>query len=54
MNNKDLTPMFNGCVLMNETAKHDQAVMTAWSCLAVSFIRTHPLNMGVRSLLFML
>jgi len=23
----DLTPMFNGCVMMNENAKHDQAVM---------------------------
>ena len=23
----DLTPMFDGCVMMNETAKHDQAVM---------------------------
>ena len=23
----DLTPMFDGCVMMNESAKHDQAVM---------------------------
>ena len=27
MFNSDLTPMFNGCVMMNESAKHDQAVM---------------------------
>ena len=27
MFNSDLTPMFDGCVMMNETAKHDQAVM---------------------------
>ncbi len=27
MFNSDLTPMFDGCVLMNESAKHDQAVM---------------------------
>ena len=23
----DLTPMFDGCVMMNEPAKHDEAVM---------------------------
>ena len=23
----DLTPMFDGCVMMNESAKHDQAIM---------------------------
>ena len=23
----DLTPMFDGCVMMNESAKHDEAVM---------------------------
>ena len=23
----DLTPMFDGCVMMNEAAKHDEAVM---------------------------
>ena len=27
MFNSDLTPMFDGCVMMNESAKHDQAVM---------------------------
>ena len=27
MYNSDLTPMFNGCVMMNENAKHDEAVM---------------------------
>ena len=41
MNNKtatmfksDLTPEFNGCVLMNETAKKDAAVMAALTKLA--------------------
>ena len=29
MFNSDLTPMFDGCVMMNETAKQDQAVMAA-------------------------
>ena len=44
MNNKDLTPMFNGCVLMNETAKHDQAVMAALTKLAEDdfIFRSHP------------
>ena len=27
MFNSDLTPMFDGCVMMNESAKHDEAVM---------------------------
>ena len=27
MFNSDLTPMFDGCVMMNENAKHDEAVM---------------------------
>ena len=27
MFNSDLTPMFDGCVMMNEAAKHDEAVM---------------------------
>ena len=27
MFNSDLTPMFDGCVMMNETAKHDESVM---------------------------
>ncbi len=30
----DLTPEFNGCVLMNETAKKDAAVMAALTKLA--------------------
>ena len=30
----DLTPEFNGCVLMNETAKQDKAVMAALTKLA--------------------
>ena len=36
--NNNLTPMFNGCVLMNETALHDQAVMNAMqSCSQNNF-----------------
>ena len=27
MFNSDLTPMFDDCVMMNENAKHDEAVM---------------------------
>ena len=27
MFNSDLTPMFDGCVMMNESAKRDEAVM---------------------------
>ena len=30
----DLTPEFDGCVLMNETAKQDKAVMAALTKLA--------------------
>ena len=29
MFNSDLTPMFNGCVMMNEAAMKDEAVMIA-------------------------
>ena len=29
MFNSDLTPMFNGCVMMNEAAMKDEAVMLA-------------------------
>ena len=44
MNNKDLTPMFNGCVLMNETAIKDKAVMAALTKLAEDdfIFRSHP------------
>ena len=40
----DLTPEFDGCVLMNETAKHDQAVMAALTKLAEDGIqiKSHP------------
>ncbi len=40
----DLTPEFDGCVLMNETAKHDQAVMAALTKLAEDnfTFRSHP------------
>ena len=34
MNNKELIPMFNGNVLMNETAIQDKAVMAALTKLA--------------------
>ena len=30
----ELKPMFNGCVLMNDTAIHDQAVMNVLQSLA--------------------
>ena len=30
----ELKPMFNGCVLMNDTAIHDQAVMNVLKSLA--------------------
>ena len=34
----ELKPMFDGCVLMNETAIHDQAVMNALqSCSETNF-----------------
>ena len=44
MNNKDLTPMFNGCVLMNENAIQDKAVMAALTKLAEDDFkfRSHP------------
>ena len=44
MFNSDLTPMFNGCVLMNENAIQDKAVMAALTKLAeVDFkFRSHP------------
>ena len=44
MTNKDLTPMFNGCVLMNESAKQDKAVMAALTKLAEDdfIFRSHP------------
>ena len=36
--NNNLKPMFNGCVLMNETAIHDKAVMNALqSCSQTNF-----------------
>jgi len=40
----DLTPEFNGCVLMNESAKQDKAVMAALTKLAEDgfTFRSHP------------
>ena len=34
MKNNKLIPMFNGCVLMNETAIQDQAVMAALTAMS--------------------
>jgi|TARA_B000000557_G_scaffold215994_1_gene182787 hypothetical protein len=34
MNNKELIPMFNGNVLMNETAIQDKAVMAALTAMS--------------------
>ena len=44
MNNRDLTPMFGGAVLMNESAKKDKAVMAALTKLAEDnfTFRSHP------------
>ena len=40
--NNELIPMFDGCVLMNETALHDQAVMNALqSCSQSNFEFKH-------------
>ena len=33
MFNSDLTPMFDGCVMMNEAAKDDEAVMNVLTIL---------------------
>ena len=40
----DLTPEFDGCVLMNESAKNDRAVMAALTKLAEDnfTFRSHP------------
>ena len=44
MFNSDLRPMFNGCVLMNEKAIQDKAVMAALTKLAEDdfTFRSHP------------
>lgn len=44
MFNSDLTPMFDGCVLMNESAIKDKAVMAAMTKLAEDgfVFRSHP------------
>ena len=44
MFNSDLRPMFNGCVLMNQKATQDKAVMAALTKLAEDDFkfRSHP------------
>jgi hypothetical protein len=44
MFNSDLRPMFDGCVLMNEAATKDKAVMAALTKLAEDdfIFRSHP------------
>ena len=44
MFNSDMTPMFNGCVLMNENDIQDKAVMAALTKLAEDDFqfRSHP------------
>ena len=44
MFNSDLRPMFDGCVLMNEKAIQDKAVMAAFTKLAEDdfTFRSHP------------
>ena len=41
---KELNPMFNGCVLMNDTAIHDQAVMNALQSLAKDNFEFKPIH----------
>ena len=40
----DLTPMFDGCVMMNESAKHDQAVMNVLEELQADQFRFRSTN----------
>ena len=46
MFNSDLTPMFNGCVMMNESAKHDEAVMNVLAELQADQFKFRPTNYG--------
>ena len=46
MFNSDLTPMFNGCVMMNENAKHDEAVMNVLAELQADQFKFRPTNYG--------
>ena len=41
---KELNPMFNGCVLMNDTAIHDQAVMNALQSLSNDNFEFKPIH----------
>mgnify|MGYP003129976323 CR=1 FL=1 len=40
----ELKPMFNGCVLMNDTAIHDQAVMNVLQSLANDNFEFKPIH----------
>ena len=44
MHNSDLTPMFDGCVMMNENAKHDDAVMNVLTELQADQFRFRSTN----------
>ena len=46
MFNSDLTPMFDGCVMMNENAKHDQAVMNVLERLQADQFKFRSTNYG--------
>ena len=41
---KELNPMFNGCVLMNDTAIHDQAVMNVLQSLSDDNFEFKPIH----------
>ena len=42
----DLTPMFDGCVMMNENAKHDEAVMNVLAELQADQFKFRSTNYG--------
>ena len=46
MFNSDLTPMFDGCVMMNENAKHDEAVMNVLAELQADQFKFRSTNYG--------
>ena len=46
MFNSALTPMFNGCVMMNENAKHDEAVMNVLAELQADQFKFRSTNYG--------
>ena len=42
--NNNLTPIFNGSVLVNETALHDQAVMNVLKSASLNNFEFKPIN----------